>query len=118
MGSDLNRYFSRMGARVRVLEGVSTVRRWNGFASREDAPRIVLDIRRDKLGEYYEIRTAPGGKQEIVVLNVQTMVFAWQGYDLHRFEAGLGVAAALIRDGVADRHAVGHRCVPTEPPQG
>ncbi len=71
MGSDLNRYFSRMGARVRVLEGVSTVRRWNGFASREDAPRIVLDIRRDKLGEYYEIRTAPGGKQEIVVLNVQ-----------------------------------------------
>jgi len=43
----------------------------------------------------------------IVVLNVQTMVFAWQGYDLHRFEAGLGVAAALIRDGVADRHAVG-----------
>src|SRR5947207_15922090 len=60
-----------MGARVRVLEGVSTVRRWNGFASREDAPRIVLDIRRDKLGEYYEIRTAPGGKQEIVVLNVQ-----------------------------------------------
>jgi len=71
VGSDLNRYFSRMGARVKILEGVSTVRRWNGFGSREEAPRIVLDIRRDKHGEYYEIRTAPGGKQEIVVLNMQ-----------------------------------------------
>jgi len=60
-----------MGARVKVLEGVSTARRWNGFGSREEAPRIVLDIRRDKHGEYYEIRTAPGGKQEIVVVNVQ-----------------------------------------------
>ena len=71
MGSDLNRYFSRMGARVKVLEGVSTVRRWSGFRSREEAPRILLDIRRDKQGEYFEIRTAPGGNQEIVVLNVQ-----------------------------------------------
>jgi hypothetical protein len=60
-----------MGARVKVLEGVSTVRRWNRFGFREEAPRIVLDIRRDKHGEYYEIRTAPGGAQEIVVLNVQ-----------------------------------------------
>ena len=71
MGSDLNRYFSRMGARVKVLEGVSTVRRWNGFGSREEAPLIVLDIRRDKHGEYFEIRTAPGGAQEMIVLNVQ-----------------------------------------------
>jgi hypothetical protein len=71
VGSDLNRYFSRMGARVKVLEGVSPVRRWNGFRPREEAPRIVLDIRRDKQGEYFEIRTAPGGNQEIVVLNVQ-----------------------------------------------
>jgi hypothetical protein len=71
VGSDLNRYFSRMGARVKVLEGVSTVRRWNGFRSPEEAPRIVLDIRRDKHGEYFEIRTAPGGAQEMVVLNLQ-----------------------------------------------
>ncbi len=43
----------------------------------------------------------------IIVLNVQTMAYAWQGYDLQRFEAAVGVAAALLRDGVADRHTVG-----------
>ena len=43
----------------------------------------------------------------VVVLNVQTMAYAWQGYDMQRFEAAVGVAAALLRDGVADRHAVG-----------
>jgi uncharacterized protein (DUF58 family) len=43
----------------------------------------------------------------IVVVNVQTMAFAWQGYDLQRFNAAVGVAAALLRDGIVDRHAVG-----------
>ena len=43
----------------------------------------------------------------IVVLNVQTMAHAWQGYDMQRFEAGVGVAAAFLRDGAAERHAVG-----------
>jgi hypothetical protein len=60
-----------MGARVKVFEGVSTVRRWNGFRSGEEPPRMVLDIRRDKHGEYFEIRTAPGAAQEIVVLNAR-----------------------------------------------
>lgn len=71
MGSDLNRYFSRMGARVKVLESEPPSRRWSMNRSREETPRIVLDIRRDKLGEYFEIRTAPGSEQELVVLNVQ-----------------------------------------------
>ena len=71
MGSDLNRYFSRMGARVRLLEGAIVAPRWPVIRNREDAPRIVLDIRRDKHGEYFEIRTAHGGAQEIVILNVQ-----------------------------------------------
>jgi len=71
VGSDLNRYFSRMGARVKVLEGVPAARPWNLARSREEAPRIILDICRDKQGEYFEIRTATGGAQEIVVLNVQ-----------------------------------------------
>lgn len=71
MGSDLNRHFSRMGARVKVLEGVSVGRRWNLNRSREEAPRIVLDIGRDKRGEYFEIRATSGSAQEIVVLNVQ-----------------------------------------------
>lgn len=71
MGSDLNRHFSRMRARVKVLEGATLAPRWNVIRAREEAPRIALDIRRDHLGEYFEIRTAPGGAQEIVVLNVQ-----------------------------------------------
>jgi hypothetical protein len=71
VGSDLNRYFSRMGARVKVLKGTSLGRRWGISGSREEAPRIVLDIRRDQHGEYFEIRTGPGSRQEIVVLNVQ-----------------------------------------------
>jgi hypothetical protein len=60
-----------MGARVKVLEGEPLGRRWGMSRSREEAPRIVLDIRRDKHGEYFEIRTGPGSRQEIVVLNVQ-----------------------------------------------
>jgi hypothetical protein len=71
VGSDLNRYFSRMGARVKVLEREPPSRRWGMSRSRQETPRIVLDIRRDKHGEYFEIRTAPGSEQEIVVLNVQ-----------------------------------------------
>jgi len=43
----------------------------------------------------------------VIVLNVQTMAYAWQGYDLKRFEAAVGVAGALLRDGVAERHLVG-----------
>jgi hypothetical protein len=60
-----------MGARVKVLKGAPPPRRWGMSRSREKTPRIVLDIRRDKLGEYFEIRTGPGSEQEIVVLNVQ-----------------------------------------------
>jgi hypothetical protein len=71
VGSDLSRYFSRMGARVKVLEAIPPGRRWDMIRSREEAPRISLDIRRDKQGEYFEILTAPGSDQEIVVLNVQ-----------------------------------------------
>ena len=71
MGSDLKRYFSRTGARVKLLKSTTVAPRWNVIRNPEEAPRIALDIRRDKLGEYFEIRTAPGGVQEIVVLNVQ-----------------------------------------------
>jgi hypothetical protein len=60
-----------MGARVKVLEGVPVSRRWNLAQFREESPRIVLDIRRDKQGEYFEIQTASGSAQELVVLNVQ-----------------------------------------------
>jgi hypothetical protein len=71
VGSDLNRYFSRMGARVKVLESEPPSRVWSMNRTREETPRVSLDIRRDKHGEYFEIRTAPGSEQELVVLNVQ-----------------------------------------------
>jgi hypothetical protein len=37
----------------------------------EDAQRISLDIGRDSRGEFFEIRTAPGSEQDIVVLNIR-----------------------------------------------
>jgi uncharacterized protein (DUF58 family) len=43
----------------------------------------------------------------VVALNVQTMPFAWQGYDEDRLEQVIGVAAALVRQSVVDRQPVG-----------
>jgi uncharacterized protein (DUF58 family) len=43
----------------------------------------------------------------VVALNAQTMAYAWQGYDLHKLEEAIGVAAALVRDALAKRHLVG-----------
>jgi hypothetical protein len=71
VGSDLNRYFSQMGARVKCFQSVRAARRFRAARLGGEQPRIVLDIGRDKHGEYFEIRTAPGVMQEIVVLNVQ-----------------------------------------------
>jgi hypothetical protein len=71
VGSNLVRYFSQMGARVRFLEGVPETRTWRQIRFREEPRRIVLDIGRDKHGEFFDIRTISGSTQEIVVLNVQ-----------------------------------------------
>jgi uncharacterized protein (DUF58 family) len=43
----------------------------------------------------------------VVALNVQTMPYAWQGYDEDRLEQVIGVAAALVRQSVVDRQPVG-----------
>jgi hypothetical protein len=73
VGSNLDKFFSRIGARVKVTESVPVpfTRRWNSRGSNEQPPQIVIDIRRDKLGEFFEIRKAPGSSQEIDVLNLQ-----------------------------------------------
>jgi hypothetical protein len=71
VGSDLNRFFSRMGARVKVANMLPIPWRWSFTRTREEAPLIAIDIRRDNIGEFFEIRTAPGSTQEIVVLNAQ-----------------------------------------------
>jgi hypothetical protein len=68
VGSNLHRFFSRIGVRVRVLEAAVPAgpRRWS---SPQGVPQIVIDIRRDHGGEFFEIRTAPGSRQELDVLN-------------------------------------------------
>jgi hypothetical protein len=71
VGSNLVRHFSQMGARVKLLDGVPVRQTWQQIRANEEPPRIVLDIRRDKLGEFFEIRTALGSHQEVVVLNVR-----------------------------------------------
>jgi hypothetical protein len=73
VGSNLDRFFSRMGARVKVMEAAPSPfrMRWNRQRSTEQPPQIVIDIRRDKAGEFFEIRTAPGSRLEIDVLNLQ-----------------------------------------------
>jgi uncharacterized protein (DUF58 family) len=43
----------------------------------------------------------------VIALNVQTMAVAWQGFDLQKLNAAIGVAAALVQDAVAARHGVG-----------
>jgi hypothetical protein len=58
---------------VKVIEAAAAPFRvrWNRQRSTEQPPQIVIDIRRDKAGEFFEIRTAPGSRQEIDVLNLQ-----------------------------------------------
>jgi hypothetical protein len=70
VGSDLQRFFSQMGARVRVVENAPDTRP-RQIRRTEAPPQIVLDIRLDKAGEIFEIRKAAGSEQELIVLNVQ-----------------------------------------------
>ncbi len=70
MGSDLIRLFSRIGARVRVVSGPPIGSLWVRPAARSGSPRISVDIRRDRFGEYFEIRTGTGMRQELVVMNI------------------------------------------------
>jgi hypothetical protein len=69
VGSNLHRLFSRMGARVSVLEAATVLARFRRWPFPQDAPQIVIDICRDQNGEFFEIRTAPGSRQELDVLN-------------------------------------------------
>jgi len=69
VGSDLNRFFSRMGARVKVLEAAPVSPRFRGWGPSQNVPQIVIDIRDDNDGEFFEIRTAPGSRCELDVLN-------------------------------------------------
>ena len=71
MGSNLEKYFLQIGARVKVVEATPAPRGWRRVDSRGEDLRIVLDIKRDKLGSFFEVRTLTGAKQELLVLNTQ-----------------------------------------------
>jgi uncharacterized protein (DUF58 family) len=43
----------------------------------------------------------------VVAVNMQTMPFAWQGYNEEKLDAAIGVAAALVRDLTSRQCAVG-----------
>jgi len=57
--------FNRIGARLKVTEGLSPRRRF------EPHLPVRLDVESDRNGEYFEIRRPPGGEAEVEVLDVQ-----------------------------------------------
>ncbi len=71
MGSNLNKMFTRMGARLRVPGVDPSFRRFRaGVPSRTEVSNIAIEIGQDKSGEFFEIRTVRDGKQELDVLHV------------------------------------------------
>jgi hypothetical protein len=69
VGTNLEKFFFRMGARVKVAEFAIVRSGWRRVNSRGEDLRIVLNIGRDKLGKFFEIRTLAGTSHELLVLN-------------------------------------------------
>jgi hypothetical protein len=69
VGTNLEKFFFRMGARVKVTEFAIVRSGWAWVNSRGEDPRVVLSIGRDKLGKFFEIRTLAGTSHELLVLN-------------------------------------------------
>ena len=71
MGSNLEKFFFQMGARVKHVEVAPQPTGWRRVNSRDEDLRVVLDIKRDKQGSFFEIRTLIGARQELLVLNAE-----------------------------------------------
>jgi len=71
VGSNLERFFFQMGARLKRIEVAPAPRGWRRVNAQGEDLRVVLDIRRDKFGDFFEIRTLTGTNQELLVLNTQ-----------------------------------------------
>jgi len=69
VGTNLEKFFFRMGARVKVAEFAIARSGWRRVNSRGDDLRIILNIGRDRLGDFFEIRTLAGTSHELLVLN-------------------------------------------------
>jgi hypothetical protein len=72
VGSNLEKFFLQMGARVKHVEVAPQPTGWRRVNSRYEDLRVVLDIKRDKRGSFFEIRTQIGTRQELLVLNAGT----------------------------------------------
>jgi dTDP-4-dehydrorhamnose 3,5-epimerase-like enzyme len=71
MGSNLEKFFFQMGTRVKHVEVRPQPVGWRRVNSRgEDLP-VVLDIKRDSRGSFFEVRTLSGTRQELLVLNAE-----------------------------------------------
>jgi hypothetical protein len=71
VSSNLKKFFFRMGARVKHVEVAPQPAGWRRANSRgEDLP-VVLDIKRDSRGSFFEVRTLVGTRQELLVLNAE-----------------------------------------------
>lgn len=71
MGSNLEKFFFQMGARVKLVEVRPQPTGWRRVNSDNQDLRVVLDIKRDKQGTFFEIRTLSGTRQELLVLNAE-----------------------------------------------
>ncbi len=71
VGSNLEKFFFEMGARVKMVEVAPVAIGWRRVDSRGEDLGVVLDIRRDKRGSFFEVRTLTGTNHELLVLNAQ-----------------------------------------------
>jgi len=71
VGCNLEKFFFQMGARVKQVEVAPQPTGWRRVNSRNEDLRVVLDIKRDKQGWFFEIRTLIGTRQELLVLNAE-----------------------------------------------
>jgi hypothetical protein len=71
VGSNLEKFFFQMGARLKHVEVVPQPADWRRVNSRNEGRRVVLDIKKDRQGWFFEIRTLAGTRQELLVLNAE-----------------------------------------------
>jgi hypothetical protein len=82
----LQRHFGRIGARLRLTEGVVPRRRANSGI-------VTLDVLKDSKGEFFDISTLPHAKAEVEVLDVQPsdrhlLVLVRENSQKHKFLCG------------------------------
>jgi hypothetical protein len=85
----LERFFSRMGARLKFGDIVPERAPGRPVSS----PPLMLDVRRDEIGEYFLIRRASSSEPVLVVLDVQPkdrhlLLLSRSGPEKHRFLLG------------------------------